>query len=432
MKDDFFEQLRDADPARNAGFDADSTLVRVQTRLNRPPRMSVTPQRALQYLAVAAAFAIFAGGGYVVGAQRDANTLIAAAPNVMSGDVASRELGASGGETAKMSSAGAAWYGNTVLRPADSVPNVAGTAPGYAFDASSLDRVALARAIATALGLDADLVQQQPDGYIGFSASDSVSVDSGTQAQFWANSAARNPWMCMDASTVSPSSDGTAVEPGRSDAKPIQSDCSATWTRPSDADALRAAKQIVDRLQLPAYRDGTLAIGWSDERSVAVVISPRLNGAVLRGVEMSIQVSSEGVYSIGGVGARVVQAETYPIAGARDVALRSALRKWSTFGPWNISQDAGVAVTSGTPDAPKTTIKNGLLMPPAYVLEVDVTSAKRGLQMLWFPGGEVRFLPTWDFVAADGSVWQMLALREDVIDWTAQMPYAVPMAEMQR
>lgn len=430
MKDDVFEQLQAADPARDAAFDADAALTRVRTRIARRSPMSISPQRALQYLAVAAAFAIFAGGGYVVGAQRDANPLMMVAPNGMSGDVAARELGASGGETAKMSSAG--WYGNTVLRPADSIPNVAGTAPGYAFDASSLDRVALARAIATALGLDANLVQQQPDGFIGFSASDSVSVDSGPQAQFWANSAARNPWMCMEAGAVSPSSDGTATEPGRSGAMPTQSDCSATWARPSDADALRAAKQVLDRLQLPMYRDGTVAIGWSDERSVAVVISAQLNGAVLRGVEMSIQVSSAGAYSVGGVGARVVQAETYPIAGARDVALRSALRKWSTFGPWNISQDAGGAVVSGSSDSPKTTIKNGLLMPPAYVLELDVTSAKRGLQMLWFPGGEVRFLPTWDFVATDGSVWQMLALREDVIDWSAQMPYAMPMAEMQR
>lgn len=434
MHEDYMERFRNADPATSVEFDADATRERVAQRLTQSPaRIPGQRLQFVQYLAAAAALAVFAGGGYLTGVQRStSNTQSLLSPGMgapTDANTAGNRLG--GPESSKVSSSYAGWFGNTVLKPSDAVTNVAGQAPAYGFDATSVDRVALARSIADVLGLDASLVKQQPDGYVGFTGNDSVTVDMGVQAQFWANSNERSPWNCPtvgDVSATEPGSTGSAGDSGSGGMEPAPpQQCAGDWSRPSDADALQRARDIVKRLQLPAYRDATFAVSWSDERSVAVSALGSIDGFALRGIELSIQVSSKGVFSIGGTGAKIVRVNAYPTAGARDVALRSALKKWSTFGPVYIGPSQPTTVAYPNSGTPTTAAKGSLLMPQAYVDEITVNSAKSGLQLQWFSGGEVLFLPAWEFTAADGGLWQMLALREDYIDWSASPSGVMPL-----
>jgi len=55
----------------------------------------------------------------------------------------------------------------------------------------------------------------------------------------------------------------------------------------------------------------------------------------------------------------------------------------------------------------------------AYVSDVAVLGATRGLMQVYLAGGEVMLMPAWNFTAADGSIWQMIAITEEFVDWTS-------------
>ena len=421
-RDEHFARLQASDPAKNAEFDADAMWHRIDARTTSESNTAGMPirgtNRALQYLAVAAALAVFAGGGYATGMQRAGSANDLAATSLMAPGDANAKMGGAGGlggaggpETLSASSSYATWYGNTILKPATSVPNLAGTAPAIGFDDAALDRTAFAKQLAQLVGLDPARVKAE-EYYIGFSEQDGVSVELRPQAGFWVNANDRSPWSCGVSTNPEPR---PATEQERIDA-----DCKAAWPRPTDADALSQAKALLQKLSLPSLSNAEYSIGWSDDRSVSVVATPKFEGITLRGLETTVVVGTKGPFSLNGSAARIVKVGAYPVDGARDVALRSTLRKWAAFGPSNVSSNAGVMPMEGVaPSTPVTLTRNGLPMPQAMLAEVEVVSAQAGLQLMWFPGGETVFLPTWDYTARDGSLWQMLAISEDYIDWSS-------------
>jgi hypothetical protein len=70
---------------------------------------------------------------------------------------------------------------------------------------------------------------------------------------------------------------------------------------------------------------------------------------------------------------------------------------------------------------------NGKPMVQAYVRQVAVLGAERALMQVWLAGGEVMLMPAWNFTAQDGSIWQMLAVTDEYVDWT-QPSYNGPIA----
>ena len=425
MTGDYFDRLRSTDPARTHDIDVAAIRSRVDALTSvaqSPARTQKSPR--LIGLAAATALVMSSGGGYFLG-QRASNVEVTSAQavqNFAGASGANVSGDAVGGEMRSAIGGYGGWYGNTVLKPASSLSNVPGEARAYAFEDDSLDRVALARALATSLGLDASLVKEQADGYVGFMTNDGISVGQDQQAQFWGNNSERNPWTCG----VSP--DGSSVV-SEADQLRAQSECDARWPRPSNQVALEQAEAVISKLGFSG-RFG-YSVSWGDVRSVTVVVTREVEGMPIRGGEISLQIGAKGIYSVNGAGARIVPASNRIFAGAREVAERSAWRKWSTFGPFNITPNPadGAATTFDNPGrggAPTTTKRGNLLLPPAFISEIDVTEAKRGLQLVWFPGGEVLLLPAWDYTASDGSVWQMLALRDEAIDWSMQVGGAMP------
>ena len=417
-RDEHFERLRSQDPAAEINFDAHATLARVDARIasssttfgQRTRRVT----RGMQYLAAAAALAVFAGGGYLTGVEvaSPASTTEAVAA---SGDASMKLAGAGGPDSASSSSSYAGWYGNTVLKPTAAIPNEGGTAAAFGFDDADLDRLAFAKQLARTFDLDESKVKQE-EFYVGFSEQDGVSVERRPQASFWVNNNARSPWGCGVVT------DGNAQPRPADEQARIDADCVAAWPRPTDAEALTQARAVLKQLQVPGLAGADLTIGWSDDRSVSIVATQTLNGVVLRGIETTVMVGAKGAFSVNGTAAKLSKVGAYPIDGARDVALRSLQRKWAAFGPSNISTASGAMPFEGASSAtPVTLTRNGLPMPQAMLAEVEVVAAKPGVQMIWFPSGETVFLPTWDYTARDGSVWQMLAIAEEYVDWSTPL-----------
>ena len=147
-------------------------------------------------------------------------------------------------------------------------------------------------------------------------------------------------------------------------------------------------------------------------------VTPVIDGMEI-GSQWSAEVSKDGVFSISGSGARIVKGDAYPTVGARDAALRSELRKWSSFGPISVYQpQVDYTASNGSSATPTTPQHNGKPMVQAYVSDVSVLGATRGLMQVYLAGGEVMLMPAWNYTAQDGSVWQMLAITDDFVDWT--------------
>ena len=417
MTDEFMNRFAAQDPAANAEPNLESLRATVFAHVD--DNVVSFPIRRGQWMrgvAAAAAIAVVAAGGFAGGRITNVNTDALQLIGNESAKVAAA-TGLGGGSSTTMSSMDrasssyAGWYGNTILKPSASVPNVAGEQMAFQFTDSGLDRLALAKAIASATGLNpADVTDLKNGEYLN-KGNSQVSVSTETQAWFWSNNNARSPYMCGQDAPEATKSDG--------DMKAINDACLKEWAAPSDAEALAAAKKAFAALGLPLLQGADYAVAWKDDRVVNVLASPVFSGFSMPGLGISVQVGAQGVFSMNGIGAHLVEAKTYPVDGARDVANRSQLRKWAAFGPMNVTQNQNFVYNEeAAPSSLTTATKNGRLMLQGQLAEIDVTKATAALQQQWFVGGEILFLPAWNYTATDGSVWQMLAISEDYIDWT--------------
>lgn len=431
MSDEFLNRLRGADPASDAQPDLDALRARVFAHVDDNV-VTFSPRtarlRALRYAAAVALLGLAAGGGYWGGHASTSSTEAtgyATFSNASGKVTATTGLGG-GGEVAAadrastMSSTSAqssyaGWWGNTILKPASSVPNAAGEAMAYRFTSAGLDRLALAKAIARVVGLDPSKVSEGQAGMESIVGNSSLQVDNSTQANFWANNSAdRNPYTCgLNETAVSP-------ETAKGDMKAVNEACLRDWAPPSKADAIAQVKQSLASLDLPLLEGARYAAVSRDDRAVSVQVTPVFNGLELGGSTFWVQVSKEGVFGLNGFAAHLEPAMTYPIDGARDVANRSQLRKWASFGPTNVTpQTEPYTYQEQASGAPTTPTRDGRPMVQAWVAEIDVQSASHALQQQWLLDGQTIFLPAWNYTASDGSIWQMLAITADYIDWNS-------------
>lgn len=442
MSEDFLARLRAADPASDDAPDLAEVRARVFAHVSDNV-VSYSPRRAwnrgLRYAAAAAVVLVAAGGGFWSGQNTSTNaeaisekvtTGAPAAGAVAPGMGASATVGAA---DAKMAASPAMyWGGNTVLKPTSALPNEAGTARAYAFDASGVNGRDLALAIAKLLGLPANVkvgdngeVSVGQDGNLG---NVWVGIDSMVNFNGWSN--ANSPWNCgNDAMTgikEGTAAGGSASAGGDQSMQEIQQQCDAEWPTPTDAAALQAAKAAFASLGLPEASHLTLnVLDQQQTRSRSVVGTLQVAGKRST-LTWTAEVAKLGVFSINGFAAKVVPADLYPVVGARDAALRTQQRIWSGFGPTLIgSPSAGmpggvVTTTTAAPAQPTLPTKDGKPMPTTYVQEVTVSSATPGLTQVWLADGRALLMPAWDFTSDDGSVWQMIAIGADYVDWQQQ------------
>ena len=443
MTEEFFDRLKANDPAAASEPD----LTRIKARVDAHTSDNVLPfgkrsqyARGLRVAAAVGVLALAGGVGFASGNATGRHTPESLISSVAPGadKAAGTNMGLRptsgmgvGGDVAAQSSPKMAgnymgYGGNVVLNPGASVTNTAGTAWSYAYSLDGVNLKALAQSLADAVGFqDANITNVDGSYQVNDNSGAYPYVGNDAMASYNAYANTASPWNC-DQGLATPAKDGSVnVTPD------MTAKCDQDWVAPSKADAIAAAKAAFAKLGLDGLKGARYVAYNYSTRSTTVNVTPSIDGMDLSAM-WSAEVSKNGVFSISGAAANVVKAQSYPTVGARDAALRSALRKWQSFGPQQVwaPQQTSAPDQSGSATAmpvPTTPQHNGKPMVQAYVSDVTVHGAERALMQVYLSGGEVMLMPAWNFTAEDGSIWQMLAITDEYVDWT-QPVYSGPIA----
>lgn len=425
MNDEFFDRLKANDPASPAEPD----LTRIKARVDAHTADNVVPMtrrsewtRGLRVAAAIGALALaggagFAGGNFSHSSSNNPESLITSlAPNTSDTTRLGGGVGGGGvGGDGKMAAGGfGGYWGNIILKPGSAVGNADGTANSYSFSSDGLDRKALANAIAAAVGVKNIDITLVDGSYQANDDKGAYNIYVGNDAQVWFNgyNNAVSPWACEQ--ELAGGGNGKDV----SITQEMSTKCDEMWKSPSKSDAIASAKAVFAGLGLDGLKNAKYQALDYNTRAMTVNVTPVIDGMEVASA-WSAEVSKDGVFSISGAGARIVKGDSYPTVGARDAALRSELRKWSSFGPMSVYQpQVDMGVSNGSSASPVTPTKNGKPMVQAYLSDVPVLGASRGLMQVYLAGGEVMLMPAWNFTAQDGSIWQMIAITDDYVDWT--------------
>lgn len=443
MNEEIFDRLKANDPASSSEPD----LARIKARVDAHTADNIVPMtprsgtmRWLRSAAAVGAIALAAGAGYTGGTLHTNGTpeslISSVAPGGALPTTDSGRMGVNGGlggggvASADKMMGGWGYGGDTILNPGGSVPNADGTAYSYKYTSDGIDRKALAWKIADVLGITNPAITNVDGTYQANDDKGAYNLYVGNDAQVWFNgyNNAISPWSCEQSlAGGGVSSQDGSPRGGVEITQEMTAQCDAEWTSPSKADAIAAAKAAFAKLGLDGLKGARFVAYGYNPRSMTVSVTSVIDGMDVSS-QWSAEVSKGGVFSIGGSAARIVKAESYPTVGARDAALRSALRKWASFGPLPLWQPEQVVSAEASPSAnPTTPTHNGKPMVQAYVRQVAVLGAERALMQVWLAGGEVMLMPAWNFTAQDGSIWQMLAVTDEYVDWT-QPSYNGPIA----
>jgi len=428
MNDEFLDRLKANDPASTAEPD----LTRIKARIDAHTADNVVPMtrrsewsRGLRVAAAVGALALAGGVGFAGGnlASPDNTTpealVTGLAPNTSDSGrlgVGSVGVGGVGGDAVASDKIGyGGYWGNIILKPSSSVTNADGTAYSYAFASDGLDRKALINAIADAIGVKNADITLVDGAYQANDDKGAYNLYVGNDAQVWFNgyNNATSPWACEQELAGGGSGKDVSIT------QEMSTKCDELWKSPSKADAIAAVKAVFSALGLDGLKSARYQTLDYNTRAMTVNITPVIDGMEVSS-QWSAEVSKDGVFSISGAAARIVKSASYATVGARDAALRSELRKWSSFGPNVVYQpQVDYTTSNGSSATPSTPTKNGKPMVQAYVSDVAVLGATRGLMQVYLAGGEVMLMPAWNFTAADGSIWQMIAITEEFVDWTS-------------
>lgn len=363
-------------------------------------------------------------------------------------------------------------YGRTILVPAQGLSDTSGSAPGYRFDASKVDRAALAATLADRFGVAGTVEKVSWDGgvdewHVGPNdgSAPTVVVSGDQLASWWYSNPNVNPWMCekvlegggipspmdntvTDSVAPVPVATASAVDPVAPDtpgavagstggsAEPVPSTCPSVTPPPSDSQA----KDIVSGL-LTSIGVDTSTLDWDinhDDYTSSVIAWQLLNGSRTT-QSWSVTLAGKGeVMWAGGFAAGLETLPDYPIVGAKTAALRSNETKWSTLGPVQIGGDqviplgaatamdslagSGAAAGGGAAESGTGAAKSSANSGTAPSLEVtinsvEVTDAKLGVTQVWQPDGSLLLVPAWVYTGSDGSTWSMVAVADDYVSF---------------
>ena len=152
-----WELLQANDPA-NSAVTPDLAAIRASVLTESTKVVSISKRSWLAPVAVAASVALFVGvgAGYTIAAQSGSNS-----PNTISAP--GIEMGgAAGAEDSKM----AYWGGRSFLEADSEIPDTSGSAIGYTFDASDIDRQAQLQSIADVFSVSGEITGSNKDGFL--------------------------------------------------------------------------------------------------------------------------------------------------------------------------------------------------------------------------------------------------------------------------
>ena len=427
------QRLRAADPAAEVeprvGF-ADEVVAQAaaETTAEPAPLADLTAERArrrprwLPIAAVAASLVVVGAVGYGVGAATggattDATTDLAdgAAPPISLQSGADAGAGATGQsltpgapavpEQSKMSGAGTSdlmypyGFGRNHFR-ASGLSETEGDAVAYAFDGRAASSAETVAALAAALGVAGTPVLQDGSWTVGpqDGTAPSIWVSLDATLGFWYSDPRINPWQCADGP------------------------CEPTGDLPSEEAAIDAIRSLL----VSAGRDPAAFEFTSETYEGAVTRAaqawPVVDGQRI-GQAWTVELWSGGMVSASGTLADLVVLGDYPVVSEQEAFERLSDPRFGasmTNLPIALREQA-VAPTSEwvpptgppAPPAPGTSI--------AWpVNDVEIVDARLGLASQWQPDGSVLVVPAYEFTAADGGTWSVIAVADAKLDFAVE------------
>ncbi|GAA4762865.1 hypothetical protein [Microbacterium gilvum] len=421
--EDPVDRLRAADPAADVepreGFGADviaaATAMPVDLDAERARRR---PRRGLVIASIAASIAAavviggVAGYGIATAAQTtasadspsDGGASGGAAPD---GVLPPVTLGGGAGGSTEGGGAGSSadsaqstdrsmvpwgWTGRNAFHASTILSTGAGSAAAYGFDAVSASNAETIEALAAALGVAG--TPEIRDGSWQVGAADGtgpslwVSLDGQLSAGYYST---LDPW----------------------------SACGEACTAPEEAPAIAALRDLLTRIGADADAFAYSSETWEGSATRTAYASRTIDGQQV-GQSWSLEFAADGIVSVYGGLADVVQMGDYPVVSEQEAFDRlSDPRFGAQLTTLPLAAREGDVGTEWTPPteppalpAPGSAVSWG-------VNDVEIVSVRLGLASQWQDDGSVLLVPTYVFGDAGGGEWSVIAVAEGSLDFSA-------------
>ncbi|PVU83260.1 hypothetical protein DDP54_09950 [Cellulomonas sp. WB94] len=443
-----------------------------------PARVARTGRRRGAWIQVAAAvvgLSVIGGGSWALGrlgqapvaapislgsGSSEGGAVTAVAPRAASGAAAADS--AAGMGTSKLI---APWYGGRTVFTGSGLSTDGATATAWGFDPASVYSADAAAHLASVLGVSGTPSQTWGAWVVGVQdgTGPTVQLSPDGLASFSYYDPSRDPWACVKSApdvpsgSTEPGAAGSATgdtapapaaepaigaatpgsEPTLGTAVPEQLDpsygCATTSAAPAptgDA-AIAQARELMGSLGVDAggYRFEVQAD--QGQPTATYVSAGQLLDGQLTGVQWSFTLLADGVQSLYGSLAPVVDLGAYALISPADAVARLGDPRFGagyggvmplatdTASGASSSDDrsSSVATAAPEPTVPTTPTAGGSI--PWPVQTVTLTTSRLGLGMTTLDTGAVLLLPSYELGNAEGSTWSVIAVTDDRLDFSA-------------
>jgi hypothetical protein len=408
-------------------------------------------------VAIAASLALLVGvgAGYTIAAQSGSNS-----PNTISAP--GIEMGgAAGAEDSKM----AYWGGRSFLEADSEIPDTSGSAIGYTFDASDIDRQAQLQSIADVFSVSGEITGSNKDGFLVGDQNyvKAVAQISGaswdlSQLVTWNYSdSSVSPTYCGgdipmydtkssgDATPSVTATDAATPEPMPTvvpepmptvvpEPMPAPSDCVLpSGVLPSDESALSLAKEKFGAIDFNSATaiwsvvDGGEMWGYNTEMAGAykIVTAKVFIDGYDSNQSWSMTIGpDDSILNASGFFASFVPTAEYTIVGAKTAIERSQNGLWVNLPQQEIYKDGMVyPMELGTNANQSNVAKNSAGQPilDANIDRVKITKAEPSLISWYLNDGSMILLPAYllsEKDSKDSRQWLQLAIADEYVDFS--------------
>ncbi|CAB4642296.1 unannotated protein [freshwater metagenome] len=418
--------------------------------LSKAIKVSPISKRSwLAPVAVAASVALFVGGGagYTIAAQSGSDV-----PNVISAP-ATEMGGAAGAEDSKM----AYWGGRAFLEADSGILDTSGSAIGYTFDASDIDRKAQLKKIADIFSVSGEITGSSKDGYFvgdqnyvkAVAQLSGASWDLDQLITWNYSDSSVSPTYCGgnipmydtkssgDAPASVTATDVATPEPMPTvvpEPMPAPSDCTKpSGVLPSDESALAFAKEKFGALDFNSESavwsvvDGGGMWGYTSELAGAykLVTAKVLINGIDTNQSWSMTIGpDDSILNASGFFASFIPTAEYTIVGAKTAIERSQNGLWANLAPQEIYKDGMVyPMELGTSANSSAVAKNSAGQPilDANIDRVKITKAEPSLISWYLNDGSTILLPAYllsESSANESRQWLQLAIADEYVDFS--------------
>jgi hypothetical protein len=459
-----WELLQANDPA-NSAVTPDLAAIRASVLTESTKVVSISKRSWLAPVAVAASVALFVGvgAGYTIAAQSGSNS-----PNTISAP--GIEMGgAAGAEDSKM----AYWGGRSFLEADSEIPDTSGSAIGYTFDASDIDRQAQLQSIADVFSVSGEITGNNKDGffvgdqnYVKAVAQISGASWDLSQLITWNYSdSSVSPTYCGgdipmydtkssgDATPSVTATDAATPEPMPTvvpepmptvvpepmptvvpEPMPAPSDCVLPrGVLPSDESALSLAKEKFGAIDFNSETaiwsvvDGGEMWGYNTEMAGAykIVTAKVFIDGYDSNQSWSMTIGpDDSILNASGFFASFVPTAEYTIVGAKTAIERSQNGLWVNLPQQEIYKDGMVyPMDLGTNANQSNVAKNSAGQPilDANIDRVKITKAEPSLISWYLNDGSMILLPAYllsEKDSKDSRQWLQLAIADEYVDFS--------------